>query len=118
MKRNPFLPVRLTAFALAIGLIAGTASAVTTTTVKHRKKPAAKTASRVAPKVAPKAAARPAAKAVARKGVSGKVGVAASIPRRRRNVWVQTWDEPTYKDSTAGDKTEGEDPIVRQAAVE
>jgi cell division protein FtsI/penicillin-binding protein 2 len=53
-----------------------------------------------------------------RKSVAGKAGVAASIPRKRRNVWVQTWDEPTYKDSTAGDKTEGEDPIVRQAAVE
>ncbi|MDQ1469757.1 MAG: penicillin-binding protein 2 [Bryobacterales bacterium] len=105
MKRNPFLPVRLLALALAIGLIASTASAVTTT--KHRRKPAAKTAA----KAAPRTAAR-------RKAVSHKLPVAASIPRKRRNVWVQTWDEPTYKDSTAGDKTEGEDPIVRQAAVD
>jgi penicillin-binding protein 2 len=104
MKRNPFLPVRLVALALAFGLIAGTASAVTTT--KHRKKPAAKTAVKAAPH------------AVGRRSVAGKAGVAASIPRKRRNVWVQTWDEPTYKDSTAGDKTEGEDPIVRQAAVD
>ena len=32
--------------------------------------------------------------------------------------WVQTWDEPTYKDSTDGDAIEGEDLIVRKAVVE
>jgi len=37
-------------------------------------------------------------------------------PRVRR--WVQTWDEPTFKDSTDGDAIEGEDLAVRKAAVE
>jgi penicillin-binding protein 2 len=37
-------------------------------------------------------------------------------PRARR--WVQTWDEPTFKDSTDGDAVEGEDLEVRKAAVE
>ena len=37
-------------------------------------------------------------------------------PRVRR--WVQTWDEPTFKDSTDGDAVEGEDLEVRKAAVE
>jgi membrane peptidoglycan carboxypeptidase len=36
----------------------------------------------------------------------------------RGNGWVQTWDEPTYKDSSADDNTAGEDPVVRAAAVE
>ncbi len=30
---------------------------------------------------------------------------------------MQTWDEPTYRDSTSGDNLEGEDLQVRQAAV-
>jgi penicillin-binding protein 2 len=38
--------------------------------------------------------------------------------KTRRKVWVQIWDEPTYKDSTAGDKVDGEDLEVRKAAVE
>jgi cell division protein FtsI/penicillin-binding protein 2 len=32
--------------------------------------------------------------------------------------WVQTWDEPTFKDSTDGDAIDGEDLEVRKAAVE
>jgi len=36
----------------------------------------------------------------------------------RGNGWVQTWDEPTYKDSTSGDNTAGEDLLVRSAAVD
>jgi beta-lactamase class D len=36
----------------------------------------------------------------------------------RGKGWVQTWDEPTYKNSTLGDETAGEDPVVRAAAVE
>ncbi len=38
--------------------------------------------------------------------------------RRTKPVWVQTWDEPTFKDSTDGDAIEGEDLEVRKAAVE
>jgi beta-lactamase class D len=37
--------------------------------------------------------------------------------RPRRKGWVQTWDEPTYKDSTIGDATGGEDAEVRKAAT-
>jgi penicillin-binding protein 2 len=55
------------------------------------------------------------------------VAVAAKVPVAtqaavaagpKKKVWVQTWDEPTFKDSTALDKTEGEDLVVRKAAVE
>ena len=50
----------------------------------------------------------------------GKATVAAATAKSptKRKVWVQTWDEPTYKDSTTGDKTAGEDQAIRKAAVE
>src|ERR1700736_4730387 len=37
---------------------------------------------------------------------------------RRRPVWIQTWTEPTFADSTAGDSVDGEDLVVRRAAVQ
>lgn len=48
---------------------------------------------------------------------------AIAVENKRNSIargrgWVQTWDEPTYKDSTVGDNTAGEDPVVRAAAVE
>src|ERR1035438_7412319 len=65
---------------LAAGLMAGAAFAVTTP-VKHRKK---KTSAIAAP-AAVTATVKPL--------------LAASVKQPRKNVWVQTWDEPTYKDS-------------------
>ncbi len=41
-----------------------------------------------------------------------------TVTRPRVRQWVQTWDEPTFKDSTDGDAIEGEDLEVRKAAVE
>jgi penicillin-binding protein 2 len=82
--------------ALAVSLAASTAFAITKQpTTKRSKK---------------KAAVRVAA-------VTAKPLVARAVKTRRR-VWVQTWDEPTYKDSTAGDKIDGEDLVVRKAAVD
>jgi cell division protein FtsI/penicillin-binding protein 2 len=53
--------------------------------------------------------------------LSPEAEIAAANKRARiarGSGWVQTWDEPTYKDSTSGDNTTGEDPIVRAAAVD
>ena len=53
--------------------------------------------------------------------VAAKVPVAAQAAAAvapKKKVWVQTWDEPTYKDSTSQDNTDGEDLVVRKAAVE
>ena len=52
--------------------------------------------------------------------VAAKTSVApqAAAAAPKKKVWVQTWDEPTYKDSTAFDKVDGEDLLVRRAAVE
>ena len=47
-----------------------------------------------------------------------KASAVATHATPKQKVWVQTWDEPTYKDSTAFDKVDGEDLIVRKAAVD
>jgi cell division protein FtsI/penicillin-binding protein 2 len=111
MKARTFLLSRTVALALAIALIASAAFAVTSTPAKHKKKKASTvTAKLVTAKIAaPAAITAPAKPLVAR---------SASASKARRKVYVQTWDEPTYKDSTAGDKIDGEDLTVRKAAVD
>ncbi|HYA18725.1 MAG TPA: penicillin-binding transpeptidase domain-containing protein [Bryobacteraceae bacterium] len=54
--------------------------------------------------------------AVAAKPAVAPQVAAAAAPKKK--VWVETWDEPTYKDSTAFDQVDGEDLTVRRAAVE
>jgi len=87
------------------------------TAVKHHKRTA-----RAAIRSGKLAAARP-----LKPGVKRSVRVAATSRRRhgrtltargRRHGWVQTWDEPTYANSTAGDNIEGEDLNIRRAAVD
>jgi penicillin-binding protein 2 len=41
-----------------------------------------------------------------------------STPARIRRASYSPWREPTYADSTTGDFIDGEDPVVRRAAVE
>ncbi len=94
MKLTSNFVSRLTATALAVGL---TTSAFAVTPKRKTTKKAAVV--KVITKAAPRA-------------------VPATATAKKRRVWVQTWDEPTYKDSTVGDVFEGEDPIVRRAAVE
>ena len=48
-------------------------------------------------------------------GASAKKSAAA--PKKKKG-WVQTWDEPTYKNSAAADRLNGEDPYIRKAAME
>ncbi len=94
MKLTSNFVSRLTATALAVGL---TTSAFAVTPKRKTTKKAAVV--KVITKAAPRA-------------------VPATAAAKKRRVWVQTWDEPTYKNSTVGDVFEGEDPIVRRAAVE
>jgi cell division protein FtsI/penicillin-binding protein 2 len=92
----PFLTI------LSFGLVIGLASASqdqtnnTKTTAKKKKKSVSKKA------------------VTSAKSTPASATAAAAKPHR----WVQTWDEPTYKDSAIGDKTEGDDPDIRKAAVE
>ncbi|MCU1258808.1 MAG: penicillin-binding protein transpeptidase [Bryobacterales bacterium] len=56
-----------------------------------------------------------------RRAAAGAVIAKASLPRGRRapvKRWVQTWDEPTYKNSTSSDNPDGEDLVVRKAAAD
>jgi penicillin-binding protein 2 len=99
MKRCFSLITRLFVLTLAIGLAGNSAFAAKK---RHRKRSTA---------AAHSAAHRSTTPAVAATKVS------YSRTRARRKVWVQTWDEPTYKDSTVGDNTVGEDAEVRKAAI-
>ena len=99
---------RLGVLAAAIGMTVGGAFAVTP---KHKKKAAVKTVAHRA--AAPVARAATASRTAV---VATAAVVAGKTPRKRG--WVQTWDEPTYKDSASGDQTQGDDPVVREAAVE
>jgi cell division protein FtsI/penicillin-binding protein 2 len=89
--------------ALAIGLTVTGASATTTT--KHKKK-----------KAAPQSVTVRATTTSSAATTKTSAKFAASTSGRKRR-WVQTWDEPTYKDSASGDFIEGDDPELRKAAV-
>lgn len=104
VKSYPFLFFRAIVLIVVVGLVTGAAFAVTTPVQHHKKKK--KSSALVAP-----AAVTAAAPATARP-------LLAASTKPRKKVWVQTWDEPTYKDSTANDKVDGEDLNVRKAAVD
>jgi penicillin-binding protein 2 len=92
--------LRSMALVLAAGLITSAAFAVTTAPVKHHKK---KKSSTIVAPVAVTTTVKP---------------LLAASTKPRRKVWTQTWDEPTYKDSTIEDKVDGEDLKARKAAVD
>ena len=70
--------------------------------------------------------ATPAAKKIAaRKRLAAKSAAPKLVASAKKSVaapkkkgWVQTWDEPTYKNSGAADRLNGEDPYIRKAAME
>lgn len=52
------------------------------------------------------------------KTAARRAGPATRRTHRARRYYGQTWTENPYADSTAGDETAGEDPIMRAAAVQ
>jgi penicillin-binding protein 2 len=50
-------------------------------------------------------------------GVTARIGTTPRRGRHRR-VFFNPWTEPTYADSTLGDSVDGEDLVVRKAAVD
>jgi len=50
--------------------------------------------------------------------VKAPVVAAAGVSRRLRHVSSSPWKTPTYADSTTGDSVDGEDLVVRRAAVQ
>jgi penicillin-binding protein 2 len=119
MKKHLLAAVRSFALIPAVALAAGAALAVTTTptttkpaTTKHHKKKAAVAKAAETTMVVKAPTAKPAS---ATKSAVTTVGAKTTT---RKKTWVQTWDEPTYKDSTADDKVDGEDLTVRKAAAD
>jgi cell division protein FtsI/penicillin-binding protein 2 len=106
--------VRTITFAVALSLSAGSALAITETVsaVHHKKKKKAASKSLTAKPHAAVAAASPLISTTVVGTTSGR------RTTHKTRVVAQTWDEPTYKDSIANDKVDGEDLIVRKAAVD
>ena len=94
MKIRPF-------YIVALSLVLLSAGTVSAAPQKHRKK---------------------AHRTTTQAGVihTGKAGSLRLASRRRRghHVIASPWTEPTYADSTVGDNVEGEDVVVRKAAID
>jgi len=106
-------------------------SAFGSTPVSHKKKKTAsakkKAAVAVKPATAPVSAAKkPVAKKASTSRTAARTAAVATVVASRasaktgvkKKAWVQTWDEPTFKESTSADHFDGEDLEVRKAAVE
>lgn len=85
------------------------ASAKPTTAKKH----STTTKTSAAKPAAAKHAAAPTARTVS----ATKASTAGKTARRKRRYVPSPWDTPTYADSTYGDIVDGEDLVVRRAAV-
>jgi len=105
MKSRASCLVRTITVVLCLGFVTGAAFAVTTPPKSHKKKKTTRTTAAITTVAAPKTITATAVKPLA--ATAGK-------PRK----WVQTWDEPSYKDSISNDKVDGEDLTVRKAAVD
>jgi len=82
-----------------------------------KKKPVAKSAAPTSKKTAARATPVKATKSTAKKKTPTKTAYVPPSKRRYRS-YRQNWGEPTFADSTVGDRIEGEDLVVRRAAVE
>ena len=101
---------RILKLLLVLGLYAGTFPATPAPKKSRAKKPVAAPSTRsvaAAKKVVPSASQRSAAARSVAKKSRGRTRLVAGGP----------WLEPTYADSTIGDNVDGEDLVVRRAAV-
>ncbi len=121
MRIHPvlFLFSLLCTVAALADLPAATAKKTTAKKTATASTSAAKKPATAAPKAtaARKTAATPAKSTAAKSATAAKkapVKAAAKKPRVR----YSPWSEPTFADSTIGDDINGEDPVVRTAAVE
>ena len=88
----------------------------------HRHKKHTARASSVPTSVRSRRTGRSVARTTTQAGVlhaDSSTGLRVAVARRRRHrVYFSPWTEPTYADSTVGDKVDGEDLVVRKAALE
>ncbi|MCZ2156344.1 MAG: penicillin-binding protein [Bryobacterales bacterium] len=84
-----------------------------------KAKPAARKSTAVKRATASRKRTTTAAKKSTRPAAAAKSTAAVSRSRSRRaRARYSPWITPTYADPTSGDATEGDDPVVRRAAVE
>jgi len=106
--------VKLAAIFLLLGSLLVAATKKQTTSSKGRKTVAAAKTGKAAAKKSPASK-----KAVAPKKSTRQVRGTSKPPIRYRPArYYNPWKEPTYADSTVGDNIDGEDLVVRRAAVE
>src|SRR5689334_4120111 len=77
----------------------------------------------ISPSVTSKTTGKTAVRTTTQAGVihtdkPSQMRVASARRRRGRRVFASPWTEPTYADSTVGDNLDGEDLVVRRAAVD
>ncbi len=99
--------IRILAFSLALGLVSSPAFALT-----HHK---TKRSTAVKRAVKAKTAAASQKVVIA---VHQPVSHLSRLRASRKRYIYSPWTEPTFADSTAGDKVDGEDLVVRRAAVQ
>jgi len=100
--------VRLLVFVFCAILLTDAANAAVTKRKKAHRRTAARTSATVVKK-----------KPLAAKSTKSKKRISSrtASSKRRRSV-TSFWTTPTYADATFADNIEGEDPVVRRAAVE
>ena len=115
MKIRPFYTLALFLAMLGMGTVSSAqssdAQATNVSTAKKHKKRARRRTARAASSAASTTQAGVIHTSASNLRASGR-------RRRGHHVVASPWTEPTYADSTVGDNVEGEDLVVRKAAVD
>jgi beta-lactamase class D len=111
------------ALILALGGVAALSQPAAAATAVPAKKPKKHVVAKVSHNASHNASVKAVStgKTISRPGTakaSALVATSIGAARPRKRAWVQTWDEPTFAESSTGDDTVGEDLSVRAAAVE
>jgi penicillin-binding protein 2 len=124
MKLHCLPRTALLVAALAVGLISvpQTAQPYVSAASKNKKKRARAAAATTATTVRSRKSKRSVVRTAVHAGVIHTEAAVSKVRfsrrRRGRHVIINPWTEPTYADSTVGDNVDGEDLVVRKAAVD
>ncbi len=125
MNFRPFCRMTFSVALLGMGtLLCGQNSTTPSTTAKrHTRRKHRRAAVVASPVVTSRSSGRTVARTTTQAGVihtntAITAKVATARTRRTHRVFVSPWTEPTFADSTVGDTVDGEDPVVRKAALD
>lgn len=114
-----FCKISLTLAALGLASVLGAqTSQPTANTAKHSPRVHRRSTGVAPASHARRSVVRSATQAAVIHGASTSTLLVPTRSRRHRRIYVSPWTEPTYADSTIGDSVEGEDLIVRKAAID